>query len=110
MSTISGRYVWGVEGEIEGAGWATTRASRVELSVTCARGVTRFTVERDAGHGFQDPTLYEEFYPHRGSLMLVDYTAPIGRNVLYRATFFGKDEVGVPVTVSIPTHWKNVPW
>lgn len=112
MSTISGRFVHDVDGYIAGVGWARTCASRVELTVTCARDITRFTVERDAGHGFQDPSIYEEFYPHRGSrsLTLLDYTAPIGRNVIYRATFFGDDNEPHPLTVSIPTHWKEVPW
>lgn len=112
MNTLSGRYV-PATGRISGIEWATTRASRVELSVTCDRGSTRFTVERDAGHGFQDPTLHEEFYPHRGSrsLTLLDYTAPMGRDVIYRVTFFGdSDEAGVPVTISVPTHWRDEGW
>lgn len=113
MSTISGRYVQRVEGQIRGIDWASTNSNRVELSVRCGRGVTFFTVERDAGHGFQDSVMHEELYPKRGALItLHDYTAPPGRDVIYRATFFtgSDDEVGVPMVVSVPTHWTEAPW
>lgn len=110
MNTLTGRYVRGVEHPIFGLDWATAYASRIELTVGCERAVASFTIQRDAGRGFQDSVLHEELYPD--AIRLHDYTAPMNANVIYRATFFGADhaQLGVPVVISVPTHWIEQPW
>lgn len=110
MNTLTGRYVRAVEHPIFGVDWATAHASRIELTVGCKRDVSFFTVQRDTGFGFQDSVLHEELYPD--AIRLHDYSAPAGADVIYRATFFGEDhqQIGVPVVISVPTHWIEPPW
>ena len=104
MSTLTGTYVRNVKAFVPGVSWAGVRANRMELTVRCDKGVDFFTVQRDAGHGFQDPILHEEFYP--GAILFYDYTAPgWSKGVLYRASFYGSDRelLEPPVVISVPT-------
>lgn len=111
MSTVSGQYVRNVEAAIRGVGWASARTNRVELTVSAGPGIEFFTVERESGHGFQEPVLHEEFYPQETAFIFYDYTAPQGRDVVYRVTFFEEnDQVGTSISVSVPTRWVEEAW